>query len=480
MKPGRKLLVHGYTGAYDEVSSGIVAYLNSKSTDPVHKPLYGKWKEDTFDLPLNFQQPTPEILEELETRGYLTALSPEEELEYFRTVARQIHLLQSQYNSYVIVPTYNCNLRCPYCFQDAMRTDPKYKHLLVKMTPKVADRILTGIDEIENKANGNGNTAHRYFTFFGGEPLLASNVDIIEYVIQQALMRGPTFFSAITNGTELEAFENLLGPGLIARLQITLDGPPQIHDSLRTYSNKEGSFEDIARNITMALDRNVAISVRINVSKNTIEGLPKLVREAKRRGWTQYKKFRIYAAPIHPTSAYQAAAENLFANTRQLTVAIIEMCKKNPEMELVETTDDAIKKRALSLFKNPELDPIETSKASFCGAHNGMWIFDPLGDIYACWERLGNPQIRIGHIGEKGEIHVAKSQLEIWRGRTVTSNEVCEKCQFALNCGGGCAIMAEARNGVLNSNYCDAFASRFKSAVATAYEENIHEKNRQD
>ncbi len=32
-------------------------------------------------------------------------------------------------------------------------------------------------------------------------------------------------------------------------------------------------------------------------------------------------------------------------------------------------------------------DPLPMMKASFCGAHNGMYIFDAFGDIYACWER---------------------------------------------------------------------------------------------
>lgn len=47
--PGRseqKLLVHGYTGAFDLVSSPVAKYLRSRETRPAPKPLYGSWASE--------------------------------------------------------------------------------------------------------------------------------------------------------------------------------------------------------------------------------------------------------------------------------------------------------------------------------------------------------------------------------------------------------------------------------------------------
>jgi hypothetical protein len=49
-----------------------------------------------------------------------------------------------------------------------------------------------------------------------------------------------------------------------------------------------------------------------------------------------------------------------------------------------------------------------------------------------------------------------------------------------LHCGGGCAILAEAANNEYSSNYCDAFATRFKRAVADAYEDFLASENTPD
>ena len=68
-------------------------------------------------------------------------------------------------------------------------------------------------------------------------------------------------------------------------------------------------------------------------------------------------------------------------------------------------------------------------QASFCGAHNKMYIFDAFGDIYACWEKTGDKKIRIGYINEDSEVVLNEELNQTWRNRTVISNPVCRKCR---------------------------------------------------
>jgi uncharacterized protein len=466
----RVLLVHGYTGAYDEVSLEVAEFLSARRI--VSAPLYGKWSPE-FNTASHKATLSEETLDELENRGYLTTLTVEEEKERFRTIAGLVHSCESRGFSYIIVPSYDCNLRCPYCFQDYMRTDPSFRPMLRRMTPEMADGMLTGITNLEN-ASPDSKMDARQFTFFGGEPLLAANCDIIEYIVRRAKALGPAVFGAVTNGTELEAYRHLLGPDAISSLQITLDGPPRSHDHFRIYPDGQGSFEKIARNVPLALELGVAVSVRVNVCKDNLADLPGLAIEATERGWTRYKNFRIYVAPIQPTANFPGNGRLL--NSYQLGQSLQRMQQEKPLLNAIETPDDSMKRRALALFRQPEIDPIDDFKASFCGAHGGMYIFDPFGDIYACWEKMGDPQIRIGRIGSDGNFIFETPMLHKWRSRTVATNPTCEKCAYALQCGGGCAVLAEANNGEYFSNFCDGFGARFKSAVAEAYETFLAEQ----
>jgi uncharacterized protein len=92
---------------------------------------------------------------------------------------------------------------------------------------------------------------------------------------------------------------------------------------------------------------------------------------------------------------------------------------------------------------------------------------------------MGDPQIRIGSVDAEGKLMLQTRMFSHWRSRTVASNPTCESCSYSLHCGGGCAVLAEARNGKYYSNFCDGFASRFRTAVADAYEAYLTEQENQ-
>src|SRR6266481_5210804 len=214
-RPECVLLVHGYTGAYDEVSADVAAFLYRRRT--LSSPLYGSWSTELDIAPDDSVLPE-ETLAELERRGYLTRFSRQQETDYFKSIANIVHSLERKRPCYILVPSYDCNLRCPYCFQDYMRTDPAFRRLLQPMTPELADRILAGILELEGTDSAG---THREFTFFGGEPLAAANKPLIEYIVRRASEMGPAAFGAVTNGTDLDAYVDLLGPSRISSLQVT-------------------------------------------------------------------------------------------------------------------------------------------------------------------------------------------------------------------------------------------------------------------
>lgn len=467
------LLVHGYTGAYDKVSRRVALYLRSLEPGTAPGPLYGTWAPELeTDGREPIVRPSDDTIEVLKRRGYLTDKSVDEERAFFQKMASKLHTqVQRNMPGYILMPTYQCNLRCPYCFQDHMRTQPAFRHLLRTMQPEVVDRLFKALPIIEaGHGVEPGSTVPRPFTFFGGEPLLRQGRPIIEYILRKAQDLGKARFSAITNATELDAYADLLGPDNISSLQITLDGPPREHDQRRIYPDGSGSFEQIARNIDLALDRGVKISIRLNVDRNNVEELPELVEELHTRGWVTRKGFSVYAAPVHANNG-KTAEESTFGSW-ELTHALLRMREQLPRARVIATPDDGLRDRVRRIFEE-QASPMPFYKADFCGAHNRMYVFDAFGDIYACWERTGDPKIRIGHLSEAGEPVMNAAITAQWRSRNIVSNPVCRKCRYSFYCGGGCAILAERQNGSMHSNYCDSFGKRFRTMAAVAYQDHV-------
>lgn len=235
------LAVHGYTGAYDRISKEVAAYLRSLETGPPPAPLYGKWSPQPV-AEAKARPPSEETKRLLLKRGYLTERSAEEEEDFLGQLASQHHRDQQRKAlAFIVMPTYDCNLRCPYCFQDHMRTDPAWRQRLAEMSRPAVDRMCKAWLEIERR-HGVSSQRRRNITFFGGEPLLEQLRPLIEYILERAGEMGDFRAHAVTNATDLAAFEDLLGPEGIEKLQITLDGPRAEHDLRRIYPDGRGSI----------------------------------------------------------------------------------------------------------------------------------------------------------------------------------------------------------------------------------------------
>lgn len=456
--PDEMLLVHGFTGAYDRVSRQVGRYVRS---------LGGRRARGRAAAP----PPRPETVEVLSRRGYLTARSPEDEETLFTKLADHQHRWAlHRPPSYVFMPTYSCNLRCPYCFQDHMRTDPAYGHLLRVMSPELVERIFEAMPELEERHGLEAPPQRRAILFFGGEPLLATSRPVVEQIMEKARSIGRASFDAISNATELDAYEDLLGPGAISRIQVTLDGPPEEHDQRRAYADGAGSFERIAANITMALERGTQINTRLNTDRDNLDLIPRLAREVQRRGWCEFKNFSIYIAPIHSANA-QTDAETTM-DSFELHDALDRLRDKHPEVAMVKTMDGNLHGRLRQLFENGH-DPSRYFRSVFCGAQNNMYLFDALGDVYACWEYTGEKSLRTGRVRPDGGLEIFPEQLDAWRTRSVTSNPACRRCRFALYCGGGCTRLALRRTGEFHRGHCDAYPRRFRAAAARAYEDFV-------
>lgn len=279
-EPDYALLVHGYTGAIDRVNKDIAQLMKSRIVI----------SEDMFDqLPCS-----KETIHTLMKRGYLTSRSPVEEREYVHSMANFLHHTSSRGSaSFLFLVAYDCNFRCPYCYENDISSHGKGWSKQV-FTKEMVDRAYEAMCEIQpNRAMHS-----KSITLYGGEPLLAKNKEIVRYIVDEGLKRD-YIFSAITNGYDLHHFTDLLGPKKIRRLQITLDGEEENHNLKRPHYRAGDSFDAIMKNVALALSLDVQISMRINTDYDNVDILPALFDLFKDRGFTDYPKFSAYSALVH-------------------------------------------------------------------------------------------------------------------------------------------------------------------------------------
>lgn len=426
-------MVHGFSGAVDVVSQKVVNYLQKFNKEGEFPPL------------------DPETVDKLKKRGYLTDKTEKEEEEFVCALVRVLLSRARSTAKFLLIPTYNCQLRCPYCYEVKLRR--KGSEWLEKtMTKETVDAAFQAMQKIHPERKKS-----EKITLYGGEPLMAQNVDVVTYMVRRGTELGYTF-KCITNGLDLDKYVNVLGPGKIDFLQITLDGPQEVHD-MRRFSEEGGTFSDITKNISLALRKGVQVVVRTNVDRKNVEHLWMLARFYNDMGWTQEKNFKAYCYPVHTWR------HDRMISRVDLVETMAQQAQEHPEVNMIEN-DFGISRLFLSLIqtgKYPTLYP------AYCGSNYGMYLLDPYGDVYLCWETVGTegPHGKVGTYVP--ELSLDDDAVNRWQDRTVMNIPACRKCPYALLCGGGCGQRAYCRYGDLANPSCREFKELFKKIVPVAY-----------
>lgn len=176
-------------------------------------------------------------------------------------MAEVFHKRSKLFSSFIFIPSYDCNFRCPYCIEGQMSGDGKNWSKRT-FTREMVDRAYEAMLEIAPHKELHG----KQIILYGGEPLLKENKEIVTYMIEKGCSLGYSFM-AITNGYDLDGFVDLLGPEKLCRLQITVDGTKEWHDQRRVHYKDGGSFDRIVANIGLALKAGVHVAVRVNTDR---------------------------------------------------------------------------------------------------------------------------------------------------------------------------------------------------------------------
>jgi len=385
------------------------------------------------------------------SRGYCTTRTPEEERTRLMALADKILERQRSSVNFVVMPTFECNFACPYCFQNDLRDSGRYSGAL---SPDKVDAMFQAMESILAKKD----SRNRKIVLYGGEPLLAKNRPVIEMVLAAGKGLGYVF-EATTNGFELDAYLDLLGPGGIRRLQISVDGPAEIHNRYRVARSGESTFTRITENIERALDVGAFVNMRVNTNRGNLGGLEELARHIDQRGWVERQNFKAYVAAIHEgdNAGRQFFYVELLKELSRINRGLGKTVLHNEGGEYGQ--------RLLKLMRG-KLAAAYSPVA--CSAHLGEYVFGWDGMIYPCWEVVGHEGGSIGRYEPVFEIDERKADR--WHSRTLNKLPECQRCRYALFCAGGCALHSAKRSADLTTPYCQGFDSVFQYHMRNTYE----------
>lgn len=337
-----------------------------------------------------------------------------------------------------LVSSLGCNFECPYCFEDKQPS---------VMDDEVQASLLGVVDDQIDR----GITALR-ITWYGGEPLVGRRplFALSKGFIERCDQAGVQYSAhMITNGYLLdEATCSQLREYRVGHAQVTLDGPPDVHDRMRPLVSGGGTFDKIVRNLRHAVDY-LPISVRINVDAGNVGRVEELLQ------------LLVEAGLANRLSVNLGHLVGMAANPRSPSAAygIGHRCLTMSEYATVERefADLALRYG----FPTPSLP---MPKAAPCTAvRANELVVGSRGELYKCWDSVGNAAEVIGHIRDYQDTN---GRLQKWLKYDPFGNAECRGCLALPVCMGGCA--SHAFESAQYENRCGTFRHTYREQVDAA------------
>jgi radical SAM protein with 4Fe4S-binding SPASM domain len=295
--------------------------------------------------------------------------------------------------------TQACNLRCTYCYQEAMFRRPN--ELSTAEAKDLVDQVVEA--------------GAQTFVITGGEPFSRRDLlDIAEYSKTKGLRT-----NVITNGHYIRKRNLTRIARVFDLVTISLDHMvPEHHDRQRG----ERSWERAMSGIDLLLDAGVKVDVNSVLSRYGLRDLGELLqlRHKKRIG-------------VHKIMPQFPMGRGNTSRDDALT----------PD-ELIQLNDQIVELKHGDGLAQSSLRPegSQSKKGSYrnhCGAGLSEVSVDPEGWVYPC-KLLQYPQFRTENIRGRrlANIYSENELLRISRDTTVEMLTPCKDCIIKHHCGGGC------------------------------------------
>ncbi|UES60274.1 SPASM domain-containing protein (plasmid) [Roseibium aggregatum] len=329
-----------------------------------------------------------------------------------------------------------CNLNCSYCsFRDRVHSDGKP----VNMPDATAKRAI----EFFSQNIPTHYTSARIDFGLAGEPLLrqSKHEDLIS-AVEAEFMTGN--FEAVWTGTNTtnatllkdDPELSLFGPPM----DISIDGPKEVHDRHRRYVNGSGSFDDVAAIAKKALAKYPTTSCSTVLTADCPDFLGIFRFLTEEIGFSD-----VYMKPVN-------SDRTVSYGLNQVTLEVFK-AGYTELIEYIMTLDDTSKLAALLKFNSDDYFMRFFRRLKHgakeiyrCGAGKSGLFVDTNGRLYPCAHFIGKTGWHIGTLDDGLYNDKTKEYFSL----TVDSREPCKSCWARYLCGGGCYYQAVLANGRLD------------------------------
>jgi uncharacterized protein len=335
--------------------------------------------------------------------------------------------------SLTMVTSLGCNFDCPYCFEA--------KHPSI-MDDDVRTQVLKVLDDQLPRIDTFG------VTWFGGEPLVGRVplFELSDAFIERCDAHQVRYSASIvTNGYLLdEETCRGLADRRVASAQVGLDGPPDTHDVMRPLAGGRGTFAQIVQNLKVAVDH-LSVQVRVNIDTRNVGRVEALFQILANEGLSG----RLSAYPGHIIGSQT----NLLAPS-----ANYGQCLSRPEFARAERDFRDLAHQYG--FSSPRL-PKAVGGTPCTAVRRNELVVGSRGELYKCWESVGDPKDVIGHITDYTDTN---GRMAKWMSYDPFSDTDCTSCIALPTCMGGCAMHAFDK-AQPHDNRCSTFRYTFLEQI---------------
>lgn len=377
----------------------------------------------------------------------------------------ELKILKFTYNSnkydrrllgLTIAPTLHCNFSCSYCYEQSDENHTGPNGLPSFMPEAVQQELLRFIKDAA------GTAKELAVTWYGGEPLLADKIifGLSEKIIAIAEENKLSYSAGmITNGYLIagdRAIVTKLKDNKIKYFQITLDGPPSVHNRRRMLKNSNApTFDRIMEGIKLLRTNEMEVSLRINVDRSNAEAALELLDILESNN---LEDISIHLGHVHADTAGCKSIEKSCATMEEFT-------------QLNQHFRETLRLRGFKAGMTPYYPHI----AQACIANRkNFFVVDPDGGMYKCWSEIGNKSAYVGNVADFKQSRDWNEWLREVRWLTWEPFEYsdCLDCKVLPICMSGCGYRARFVNG--NRPECVEWKYSLEQYIRTRYQ---HEKS---
>ena len=336
----------------------------------------------------------------------------------------------------------NCNCACGYCFYGAAAGSD------AMMSHQTLTRVVSEVARV---------AARPAFSWQGGEPTLLGMAFFEKAIaLQKEAFGGKVPSNAFqTNGILIDGTWATFLKDNDFLVGLSLDGPRDIHNAVRSRPGGQGTFDDVMRAAQRLRNHGAQFNILCVVGKHNVGEAERLWRFFRSGGFDflqfipclQHSDQGEVLLPQSPT------ADELGGFYCRLFDCWFEEARAG-RIASVRIFDNAL---GILMGQPP-------TTCLFAPNCSNQIVIDADGSVYACdWYVL--PDWRLGSIMETDLDALLECELnKRFRENSAARSQRCDRCRYLRLCFGGCPLHRTVRDDGENY-FCDAYIKLYDHAV---------------